>query len=246
MIQKLRDFISTERNRFEDNHNNMFVRSFSEITRYYDFLKIILERYKTASKSLIDNTKDLHASIAHDNSNKLSEKQYTLLSRNYGLSLNVHLEIESFYLFAKVLLDKIALSIQFYFGEPERKLSLASHDKLTKHIEAYARARSLYISQGFVDIVKKLKEDIADYRDYQIQHIHIHRYPRLVRGTIYDDEGNTRLSVNTLYPKHGDKQCDSKYLHELLSEVESYIEKLIIFIEQNKVKTWLTLLDTES
>ena len=37
------------------------------------------------------------------------------------LTTRLHLEIESFYLFAKILLDKVAHFVEFYFG-PGRKL----------------------------------------------------------------------------------------------------------------------------
>lgn len=219
----------------------MFAFTFSEITRYFDILEIILDRYKTANQAFVANTKALQASIAKNNSNLVSEEQNMLLSQSYGLSLRVHLEIESFYLFAKILLDKIALAIQFYFGQPERKLSLASHDKLAKHIESYARVRGLSFTQDLLEIIKKLKLDIADFRDYQIQHIPDYRHSRVMRGTIYDSEGNTRLSVNALYPRPVEKQYDSKHLHELLADIEAYIEKVVLFIEQNKNKTGLAL-----
>ena len=42
-MQQIRDFIQTERERFEWKHNNMFTVAFAEISRYYDYLQIMDE-----------------------------------------------------------------------------------------------------------------------------------------------------------------------------------------------------------
>jgi hypothetical protein len=103
------------------------------------------------------------------------------------IGMRLHLEIEAFYLFAKILLDKISLAIQFYFGTA-RSLSLASHDNLTKHIEAYAGTKGLTINPELVEHIRKLKEDISDFRDHQIQHIIDYRQGRTIRGTGFDGD----------------------------------------------------------
>lgn len=239
-MQKLYDFINSERNRFENRQNNMFSFTFSEISRYYVYLQIIHERYKSVSKEFADNTKATQDSFQAGGSGTVNDEQMRLLAESQDITARLHLEIEAFYLFAKILLDKVSLAIQFYFGSA-RSLSLASHDNLTKHIEAYAKVKMLSIDQELIDNIKRLKEDISDFRDYQIQHIPDHRQGRTLRATGFDALGNTRILMTSLYPTEKDKQYDSKLIPEMLSDIEKYITQVIDSIEKNKDKTALPL-----
>jgi hypothetical protein len=68
-------------------------------------------------------------------------------------------------LFAKILLDKIARAIEFYFGTvPD------SHDDFVKHLDRYVRAKDLSLPRGFKQDLQGLKREISDFRDYQIAH----------------------------------------------------------------------------
>jgi hypothetical protein len=80
----------------------------------------------------------------------------------------IHLEIENFYPFAKILLDKIAHSLEFYFG-PGRKKSLDFYNGLVKNFPSYAVAKRLRLPADFMTIAAGLKKDISDYRDYEIR-----------------------------------------------------------------------------
>jgi hypothetical protein len=42
-------FICSERERFAGEHNNRFAFSFSQRSRYYEFIKVIVDRNKNAS-----------------------------------------------------------------------------------------------------------------------------------------------------------------------------------------------------
>jgi hypothetical protein len=56
-----------------------------------------------------------------------------LMSQSQGLTSDLHLEIESYYVFAKIILDDVARAIEYYFG-PHRGLALDSHDGLAKRM----------------------------------------------------------------------------------------------------------------
>lgn len=242
MSHNLSKFIDNERNCFETRHDNMFSFTFSEILTYHNYLEIILDRYKSISKDFVVNTKEFHESIKQK-SGTMNEQQIELMREWQLITKHLHLEIESFYLFAKILLDKISLAIQFYFGSA-RALSLASHDNLRRHIENYAELKGLSINSELLEIINKLKEDISDFRDYQIQHIRDYRQGRIARGTIFDGEGNTKLSLISVYPTEKDKQYDSRSLSELFEEINTYIDKVIQFIESNRIKTTLSVKNT--
>lgn len=134
------EFIGKERERFAIEDNNKFSISFSQISRYYDFVRIILDRHEKVSRDFVENTKAMRA-IARPGSHPVTGEHMALLEAGRHLSSLVHLEIESFYLFAKILLDKMARSLEFYFG-PVRERPLDSHDDLVKNIETYARERT--------------------------------------------------------------------------------------------------------
>lgn len=237
-MQQLSDFIQSERVRFEVKYNNMFAFCFSEIQHYHDYLKIILARYEQASADFIEQSKKMMM----PSPDQAGEELWKLHIESVELTTRLHLEIESFYLFAKILLDKIAQAVEFYFGTA-RKMSLQSHDKFTKLFKNYAEIKGLKLDNRMVTVIEKLKDDISDFRDYQISHIHSNRRGRLSRGTIFDREGNTRLSVNVIYPKEKEKQHDSQLPKEAMKDIDNYIKAILFFINTNKDKTELKLVE---
>jgi hypothetical protein len=114
----------------------------------------------------------------------------------------LHLDIESFYLFAKIYLDKIAHAFEFYFG-PGRGKSMDSHDQLVKNFPAYAKEKGLTLPSDLMSIATRLKSDISDYRDYEIAH---EKSPRRLSGTVFDTEGKMRIIATHLYPTKKDQQ----------------------------------------
>lgn len=234
--RRLVDFIRSERERFSTEHNNMFGTSFSQITRYYEFLSIVFRRYKEASIAFTENTKALQATFKSGH-HEMTSQQMSLHEEGVRATTALHLEIESFYLFAKILLDKVAHALEFYFGKVNRR-PLDSHDDLTKNLEAYAQSKGLLITTGLFDLIRKLKEDISDHRDYQIAH---EKSPRTLRATGFDEQGNTKIIGTKLYPKEGDRQNETKLLEELLTEINEYLDMITEFIQQNGNKTRLKL-----
>lgn len=83
------------------------------------------------------------------------------------LQKHLHLEIETFYQFAKILLDKTALSFEMYFGAP-RGRSYVSFSKFTKAFE------QIGADFGLTDALKtsctKLELEVPTYRDKKVVH----------------------------------------------------------------------------
>jgi hypothetical protein len=140
-------------------------------------------------------------------------------------------------LFAKILLDKIAHSLEFYFGQA-RNLSLDSHDQLAKNLISYATQKGLSLPSGFIALAGKLKTDISDYRDYEIAH---EKSPRRMSATLLDNDGKMRIAGLNLYPTAKDRQIETKKLHDLLSDIDSYIRQMIELMESNQEKTRLEI-----
>jgi hypothetical protein len=231
-MSKLGEFIGLERERFADEDNNKFAMSFSQISRYSVFLDVVLKRYDDASQKLFQNTKAIQETLL-PGKHAASSDQMVLHEEGVRRTILLHLEIESFYLFAKILLDKIAHSVEFYFG-PARKMSLDSHDDLVKNFTSYASAKDLTLPRDFMAIAADLKKDISGYRDYEISH---EKNPRRMNLTVFDEHGTMRMAATRVNPTEKDQQVESKALHELARDLDVYVKLVIELISNNRAKT---------
>ena len=77
----------------------------------------------------------------------LSPEERHAISRHSEVIALIHLDIETFYLFAKILLDRIATGIEVWFGAA-RSMSVSSHSKLTRNCERYARCIGIELPSG--------------------------------------------------------------------------------------------------
>lgn len=235
----LSDFIGTEREQYTNRDNNLFAFSLGQALRYYNFLLIVADRYKKASKKMISTSnkmmKLIHAQPS--GSNLMTDEQIRLMEEASRLTALVHLEIESFYMFAKIFLDKIALFIKNYFGTV-RKISLVSHHKWVNNHEKFRLAKDLTYPQGFSQSIIFLQEHICDYRDKQISHLYSQK---TIKATSWGDTKQAKISSGgQLYPTEtGNKvQVQSSYeLLYLLQAIDTYIQQLITLIESNRAKT---------
>lgn len=235
-IDRLHNFISTERSRFSNRHDNMFAFSFSQVARYYEFIRLIFKRYEEANKEFIANSRKLQETFSPGN-HPLNQYQQKLLNEGRKLTLILHLEIESFYLFAKILLDKISRTIEFYFGRVEGK-SLDSHNKLAKNLKDYSSTKGLITNKEFLKSIDSLKKGISNYRDKEITH---EKSPRTVKATVYNAQEQSRIASTRIYPTERDLQVESKTLGELLEKIDNYLMLAVDFIESNRERTNLDL-----
>ena len=233
-MTKLSEFISTERERFDDEDNNRFAIGFSQISRYQLFLSLILERYEEVSQRFIENQKATQALLL-PGTHKMTAEHMALHEAGVRLMAMLHLEIETFYLFATIYLDKISRALEFYFGQG-RGNSLDSHDQLVKNFVAYADEKGLSIPANFMDFAVMLKRDVSDFRDYQISH---EKNPRRLNATMFDNEGNVWMAGTSLYPKEKDQQVESKVLKQMMQDLDLYIDSVISLLRANINKTRL-------
>lgn len=236
-IDILSEFVSVEREQYDTVDGNLFAFSLGQAARYYEFISIIAERYRAVSEEWTSSLQLLQSKFS-DGARVMSDEEMALWEENRRLSTLVHLEIESFYVFAKVLLDKIALFVENYFGQA-RGCLLASHDKLTKNHERFRSAKELVYPAGFAESLTFLKEHICDYRDKQISHL---RNPRTIKATLFNlrDGDQTRIATTYIYPSERDLergQVESVNLSELIRAIDEYIQQVIEVISLNRSRT---------
>ena len=113
-------------------------------------------------------------------------------------------------------------------------MSLDSHDQLTKNIEAFAATKGLALPKGLIEMMRRLKSDVADYRDYAIAH---EKSPRTMRATSLSSNGLVSIVHSKIFPNYPLQQVETKPLNELFNEVDEYLALIIAFAEGNRQKT---------
>ena len=236
----LGDFIVKEREHYAGNDNNYFAFSLGQSLRYYDFLLIIFDRYRKASEDMVSvHNKLIKPSLKQPGKKiPVTDTQMRIWVESLRLHTLVLLEIESFYIFAKIFLDKIALFIQNYFG-PARGISLRSHDKLEKEYERFRLVKGLNYPQGFSQSIIFLKKNISDYRDKQISHMYSQK---AFKGITWGVNKRMKITTGQLFPTSSNsKLLPSEDLALLLQAIDTYIQQLISLVESNRAKTVFAL-----
>jgi len=235
-MTKLSDFIASHRDRFDWKENNIFAFSWAKVTRRLEFLAVIESRYRELSAAFIANSEATRA-LAKPGTHPVTAEQAALHQQGYQLGIQVHLEIEAWYLFAKIVLDDVARAVEYYFG-PARGLALDSHDDLCARIEKYVEAKSLTVETELLAKAAELKRRISDIRDYQISH---EKSPRTMQGTTWSGAGGVCIQLGRLFPKESEMPVQTEDLIELRTELERYLDLVVAFVEGNESKSRLAL-----
>jgi hypothetical protein len=234
---RLEEFIRDERGSYPGENDNLFGFALSQVSRYERFLRIIIVRHDKLSREFLLATESWSKKMqSHFGRYELTEEDTAEWERQSQLTTELHLEIETFYLFAKILLDHTARFIELYFGK-SRGLSLDSHDDLVKRIEGFAAIHSLFLPSTIVNIARSLKKRIADFRDYEIAH---KKKPRTMYATTWGPEREVRLSMPQLYPRGKELSSappQSESLQSLMAEIVGYISQLTEFILANRERS---------
>ena len=233
------EFIERERYKYAD--INVFANNWEPALRYYDFLLIILDRYKEINDKYVDlrEERNKKSRTKLGTVTRMTPEDGLLLVKSGQLTTLLHLEIESFYLFAKILLDNIVRFLYTYFGE-EENIKLKSHDNLAKYHEKYFRSKGLSIPEGISENILMLKTDICDYRDKEISH---ELSLRRTKATSWSRSGGAKISSGIINPKPGEKTYATKELPILMDNINTYIQQIIKLIESNRAKSRLKFKD---
>jgi hypothetical protein len=231
-MKPLWDFIETERESYEPHDGNLFATSLGQPARYYDFISIVFDRYKFVSKQAVAKHSELRQALSTHGYGALSDEQMRISSEHHQIATLVHLEVESFYLFAKIFLDKTAFFLRDYFGVAN-EVPLTSHHKLQQNIERLQLAKDLSYPDGFSDTVNFLQNYLIDFRDDEIVH---KTNPRTIKGTSYDGEQVSIMRMR-IYPNERDTFVESQSLSELMLTLGKYVEQVILVIKMNRDKS---------
>ena len=235
-------FVLMERFRFEIHHNNRFGFTFGKIQLYHKFLLVVLERYNSEAREavgveaqrwrILKQTIDAEPS----GSREATLEEQVVQEESNAVATKLHLEIESFYVFSKIVLDHIARAIHVYFGQAH-SCSLRSHDQFLKCLEKYMTIKQLQIPDGFRELGEFLKASISDYRDKLIEHEQDpDRFPGICHSQGMQPKIFSQRIEGTL-----ETFKSTESLEALLARIEEYILLFLTLVKQNADKTTLKL-----
>jgi hypothetical protein len=229
MLDQWRAFIDTERWNFDGRDNNLYHVAFREVTAYRAFLGLIQGRYRTVGSEYMARSEAF--------SHRIREAAATAERigpdpRLEDIQLMLRMEIESFYLFARILLDKVAFAVHFYFG-----LNQSGHSLLTKQLDK----AGLPTSERLRTLAKDLGKQIGGFRSEQITH---QKELRAIRATGYRTGEGPRVILSNLYPTDGDQQHESRPLEELIATIDNYLSEIMAFLVVNREQTALQRIGT--
>lgn len=232
LLGRFQAFIEGERRLLATDVGNIFGTLFGDVQRYLTYLELIRSRWNACSGEFTAALQAFQTSVARRSGTlTLTVEQMALLQSQADRSLRCHLEIETFYLISKILLDKLARAVELVFGQA-RGLSLDSHDQLIRHLPAYLTLKNLEVGERLCALAETLKADVSDVRDYQISHA---KNPRVVRGTVSDGSDRTAIVFALLYPKPNEVQPPpTRYVDELFTDLESYLADYMAFVSSNR------------
>jgi hypothetical protein len=231
----LSSFIWEERWRFDDDDNNVFGFAFGKIGHYIWCVKAIAVRYHANVASLRKHERDLQAAWDRRRSGVESVDLTPQTEQLYEQSRHIELDIESFYLFAKILLGKVANALEFYFGQA-RGVSLKSHDSLRKSLADYAAQKELQGYEAVLDAAEGLQRRVVDFRDKKVEH---DTNPRSVRGFSSFPDGAISMTCTEAFPKGPMRQVDSVPVERLEEDLCDYLQTTIEFVRRNRDRTRL-------
>ena len=240
IVKKFMDGIRKEAKDVKD--ENLLRLGIVQALIYLDFLETIFSRYQENSQLYRENFKKLQSSFQRDGkSHTLTSEQEAMFEESSRLSLNVRLDIESFYLFSHILISKLTNFPERYFKHAFRRgLSCGSHNQFW---QSMGKNKNFDVPKNLNDTTSWLTEKIVDYRDKIITHTfkaeHIDRM--LLKGYMFDAEGSVVTTSNVLYPENEmPKNVNSEKLVDLIAKLNTYIKEYIEFLEQNADKSILS------
>jgi hypothetical protein len=236
----LGNLIWDERERYDSRELNILLTYAQQVAELVGYLEVTAEDYEAASGAFLDAGERRHKLTEEINErlgtsdHETTAEERELLDALGLASLRVYLRIETFYVFAKILLDRLAAFIPHYFGEA-RGVGLSKHSKLEEALPRFAEQKGLTLAPSLTERVAELTRRVSDYRDKRITHDHS---PRTSRGTAYDlGTGEAMIYTYRLYPaRPEDESVRSETPRTLLPLIESYVSEVVAFLDGNSGK----------
>ena len=206
--------------------------AFGHVLRGYRYLELIHERFVPTAKRYKERLAQLISKMdpAFEGDAITYDEQMAGMYADMGDLLDIaHVDLETFYLFSKTVLERVAQYIQMYFG-PEPKLPVNTHEKLRANFAEYAAKRGIVVPEDFneklaqvTDFIYTHKSDAATNESPQSPGdlMIAHTEDRASNGS---PPGVTRLSLTT---------------GQLLTVVDTYLRAVVDLVRRNPERAHL-------
>jgi hypothetical protein len=192
-----------------------------------DFLDLAIEDYVEACTNYTREMEWWDANRSHREANE----------RNRRACYLVQFRIETFYVFARVLLDDVAVLLHWALGSATGGEIGITHKGIAKNLPAIAAAEGL---AGYEDVIARgdeLAGLIKDFRDDYVVHQSGQAPRAIAPGFRTDPEDKTsRLSYGTNEPMGDDTWwatplVESGDLVEVQAKLEKYVDAVVEFLD---------------
>jgi hypothetical protein len=205
--------------------------------RYLGFLRIILSRYDAANAPYVEamnHRLELRRQGVAQHFPTTPE-EFSQLDRERSLEARVELDSESFYIFAKILLDRVADTFREYFGVRLGGRG-SSHAALTAAFTKFCRRHAI-APRGLDGLIETLRAEIVDYRTKVIEHASETGEGILMWGG--DDRVKLGIRPLSSRPEDGPSRHTIDP-HALLAILEEYIALMLQFMKLHADKSVLS------
>jgi hypothetical protein len=200
------------------------------LERLLGFLEVSVREYQQAARALGQNfswQRELERA-PRDRTRPSTPAEIALLEERETLTRLVHLRIETFYLFAKILLDKAGQAVEHFHGQG-RGASLARHSKVVQNLETYAGQKELTLPADLVRLAAEVDEEIVRYRDYFVTH---EQSPLTIHATPWSPGSGASIAVSRNDPREGDPEdILSGSPEQLMQLIEKYLVAIFDLLE---------------
>jgi hypothetical protein len=208
MHDRLHSFIVSQRNQLPADESNYFGLVFGDILKYHRYVLLIVERYRREGGVFFNRTKARFEQMrqAGPSVHRLTPEEEQEHEEGVLQTTQLHLEIESFFIFTSILLDRITGATQYYFGASSGQWK--SLEAMKDHLAGYAKNKGLSVPPSeLVGLTHWLHRNVSLFRHELLVHKHEDDYrARLSFATGFEmSSGETYLILGLSYPEEGEE-----------------------------------------
>jgi hypothetical protein len=227
---QLNELTEKVRHQLDNREANTLGRVVGEVQFYRRVVERVSHRCVQANERFFTSMDALEASLAGASDGPMSPHQQRLWFAHAESGELLRQEIETFYLFARVLLDKLTHAFCSLLGWGQHA-QLSFHgfaDEITK----FTRAKGLpAVPDEDLTVMRQLQADIVDWRDDQIVHA---ISPRAIRPFGFEQSRREAYLMYTrIYPEARDKDVIGKRPSDMLGTLNDYCDRWLAYLERN-------------